>query len=222
MAEARTDVNDQSFNVDVVRQIDIHDRDAMKRFHSRFINANELTLTEDFDASHSSILDNFHRIIPLRQLTHLNLQCRHLSFEHLIELLYWTPHIHTLELPFTPMFSKNCTFMQENSLLQLVSDTNVVTSLTIATEITLKELQYLGALFPRLESLTMKFHQGILEPIMSFLLSKTNKKTHRLSSLCILRPARVLMTTICNRIELERSLQYYSVKQMNQKLYIWW
>ena len=222
LVEARTEVNDQPFNIDVVRQLDIHNPDAIEQFHNRFINANELTLTEDFDISHGSIVDGLNRIISLQQLTNLTLQCHHFPFEKLLELLHYTPHLHTLGLRSVSICPTSSTCMQKNSLFRTLSDTNLIINLTIDNEITSKEFQYLSALFPRLESLTLQFERANWKPILLFVLSKANKNTRRLSSLCISKRTQVLIGKMRNLIESKHLLEYYTLKQISGKLYLWW
>lgn len=222
LGEARTYVNNQIDNVQSVRQIDIHNRDAIEQSTRHYPNVNKLMLDADFDLSRGTITNDFNRVIPLRQLTHLTLQCHRLQFEKLLEILRYTQHIHTLELHSTIIYPTGSNFVQENAHFQLISHTNLVTHLMIEKEITLDRLQYFSALFPRLESLTINFYEEALEPIIFFLLSKANKNTRHLSNLCISKRASTFMKKIHNVIKLKNLLQYYSSTQINQKLYLWW
>ena len=67
----------------------------IKQFPSHFTNANELRLTADFDLPRDSIVDSLNRIIPLRQLTRLIIQCDRVPFGTFVELLHSTPFIFT-------------------------------------------------------------------------------------------------------------------------------
>lgn len=207
---------------DTVRQVAIQSKDAMELFLSCFPNANELTLTTEFDVSGRSFVNDLNRINPLRKLTQLTLQCRRLSWKKLIELLHFTPHLHTLQLLSTLIYPDDATLMQKNKRFKLVSDTSTVTNIIIDKEMTIERLQLLSALFPRLESLTMRFRREALEPIMSFLLSKVNKNTRRLSSLCIVTRDKALIAYLRNLIDSKDLLQNYTLKQTNQNLHLWW
>ena len=213
LGEARTYVNNQ---------IDIHNRDAMEQCTRHYPNVNELMLGADFDLSQGAITNDLNRVIPLRQLTHITLQCRRLLFEQLLEILRYTQHIDTLELHSTIVYPTDSTFVQESDQFQLVSHTNIVTHLMIEKEITLDELQYFSALFPRLESLSISFYEEALELIVSFVLSKANKNTRHLSLLCISRRGRTFVTKVHNLIKSKNLLQYFNSTKINQKLYLWW
>ena len=201
----------------------IHDKDAMEQFPSRFPNANELSLTTDFKIACDSIVNGLNRIIPLQQITRLILQCHRLSCKKFLELLHGSPHIHTLEVHSSLIYPvDSSTFMQKNKLCKLISDTNIVANVVIEKEILLKNLQFLVALFPRLESLTLHFRRETLEPIVSFLLSKMNQNTRRLSFLFISTRDKTLVAYLRNVIESNDLLHCYTLKQINQKLCLWW
>ena len=222
LAEIPAHIDDQSFNLDSVHRIDIYNRDAIEQFGNYFSNAKEVTLTDEFILPRGTITNDLNRIIPLRQLTRLTLQCRHLFFEKLIELLDYTPHLHTLELYSICIRSKVSTSMQTNDLFQRVSSMNIVTNLTIEKEITLEKLQRLIDLFPRLESLTMNFDERALESIIVFLLPKANKNTCHLSVLCILKRAKTFKEKLHNLIQSENFMENYNLKQISRKVCLWW
>ena len=207
---------------DTVRQVVIHSKDAMELFLSRFSNANELTLATEFDVSGRSFFNDLNRINPLGKLTQLTLQCRRLSWKKFVELLHFTPHIHTLQLLAALIYPADATLIQKNKRFKLVSDTNTVTNIIIDKEITVESLQFLSTLFPRLESLTIRFRREALVPIVAFLLSKVNKSTCRLSSLCIVTRDKALIAYLRNLIDSKDLLQHYTLKQTNQNLYLWW
>ena len=76
--------------------------------------------------------------------------------------------------------------IQQNEIFEIVSNSNIVTNVSIEKECTLKEIQLIVTLFPRLECLTINLNEEDLESIARFLLSKANNNPPRyLSSLCI-------------------------------------
>jgi hypothetical protein len=194
----------------------------MKQFGGRFTNATELTLSGKFEVPRDPLVSNLNRIIPLKQLTKLTLECHRLPFEQLIELLHFTPTIHTLNLDSVLLYRMDSVAIQQNNLFQFVSNTNIVTNLTIDKEITLEKIQLLVALFPRLEYLTINLYKETLESIARFLLSKPNDYTRHLSSLCISKQLRVLIQNLRILIESEKLLHDYTLKIINRKLYLWW
>ncbi|CAF3944046.1 unnamed protein product, partial [Rotaria sp. Silwood1] len=83
---------------DSVQHVYIHNTNAMEQCLSYFPNAIELTLSETFHVPRDSIVISLNRIIPLRQLTKLTFDYHHFPFEQVIELLHFTPNVHTLKL----------------------------------------------------------------------------------------------------------------------------
>lgn len=205
-----------------VRRLDIHKWDAMDRFASRFPNVNELSFNIDFDLFYGLIVNSLHHRMHLRQLIQINLRCYILPFNELLELLHATPHVRTLELHAKFIFSMDLTVLQKHRLFHLISDGNMVTKLIFGGKITLKELQLLIKLLPRLEFFAFDCCEDDLEPIISLLLSKVDHNIRRLSCVCILTQAEILLKKLRNLIESQHLLQYYHLKQIDQKLYLWW
>jgi hypothetical protein len=81
-----------------VHHVTVHNIDAMKQFAAHFPNATELTLIESFNASRHSLLNTLRPSIPLEQLSKLTLRCHRIPFEQILELLHFTPNMHTLAL----------------------------------------------------------------------------------------------------------------------------
>jgi hypothetical protein len=194
----------------------------MKQFGSQFTNITELTLSDSFLLLRDPLVNNLNRIIPLKQLTKLTLQCHRLHFEQLIELLHFTPTVHTLNVESVLLYGMNSASIQENNLFELVSNTNTITNLTIDKEITLEKIELVVALFPRLEYLTINLYTEVLEPIARFLLSKSNEHTRHLSCLCVSKQLGILLTNLRTLIESEKLLDDYTLKSINRKLYLWW
>jgi hypothetical protein len=209
-------------NVDSVRHVCIHKSNTMKQFGGHFTNANELTLSKTFDVPRDSIGIHLNRIISLRQLTKLTLACHRLPFKQVIELLHFTPNIHTLKLDSILLYRTDSVSIQQNDIFQLVSKTNAVTTLTIDKEVTFEKIQLLVTLFPRLEYLTINLYKETLESIVRFLSSKSNNNTRYLSSLCISKQRSDLMKNLRLLLESEKLLNDYILKSIHRKLYLWW
>lgn len=169
-----------------------------------------MTLSEYYDAS------SLNRIIPVRQLTQLIIDCQHFSFEHLIELLSLTSNMHTLK------FNSIQFYDQQNETFVLVSKTNTVTNVTVEQECTLDQIRLLTNLFPRVEYLTINLLKENLESILRFLLSKPNDCTRYLSLLCISKPCEDLVKQLKILIQSENLLDDYTIKMIHGKLYLWW
>jgi len=194
----------------------------VKQFVKDFPNVTELTLLEYIDAPRDSLANSLNRIIPVRQLTKLNIDCPHFSFQRLMKLLSLTPNIHTLKLDSILLYQTDSLLMQQNKTFQFVSKTNTITNVTIEQECTLAKIQLLTKLFPRLEHLTINLSKEHLESIPRFLLSKTSNNIRYLSLLCISEPRFNLIGKFRILIDSENLLDNYTLKVINQKLYLWW
>ncbi|CAF5069055.1 unnamed protein product [Rotaria sp. Silwood1] len=194
----------------------------MEQCLSYFPNAIELTLSETFHVPRDSIVISLNRIIPLRQLTKLTFDYHHFPFEQVIELLHFTPNVHTLKLDSILLYQRSSFLIEQNEIFQKVSKMNTITSVTIGNETTLEEIQLVVALFPRLKCLTINLDKEDLKTIARFLLSKPNNNTDYLSTLCVSKQQRGLFTILVTLIESEKLLDDYTIKVINQKLYLWW
>ncbi|CAF3977440.1 unnamed protein product [Rotaria sp. Silwood1] len=207
---------------DSVQHVYIHNTNAMEQCLSYFPNAIELTLSETFHVPRDSIVISLNRIIPLRQLTKLTFDYHHFPFEQVIELLHFTPNVHTLKLDSILLYQRSSFLIEQNEIFQKVSKMNTITSVTIGNETTLEEIQLVVALFPRLKCLTINLDKEDLKTIARFLLSKPNNNTDYLSTLCVSKQQRGLFTILVTLIESEKLLDDYTIKVINQKLYLWW
>lgn len=205
-----------------IHHVSIHNTNAMKQFVGAFPNVTELTLSETFDVPHHSMETDLNRIIPLKQLTKLTLHCHRLPFDRMIQLLCFTPNINTLKLNSILLYRADSFSFPETEVFRIVSNTNIVTNLTVENECTLDKIELLTALFPRMEYLTMNLDKKDLESIARFLLSKFNYNTRYLSSLCISKRRRELVEIFKNLLETEDLLHDYMLKVIDRKLYLWW
>lgn len=220
LAEAATGKSNQSVDFESVHRVSIYDKQAIDEFASRFPNANELILSETCDISRNWISNSLNRIINCQQLTSLTVQYHHLPFEQLLELLHFTPNIHTLKLHSIIVF--NSISMNQHTQFQFISKMNTVKNLTLIETIALEKMQQLTALFPRLNCLITNFHQDDFELITRFLLSNSNENVRYLSSLCISDKSGILIEKVRTLIESEQLLHSYSLKLIAGNLYLWW
>jgi hypothetical protein len=181
-----------------------------------------VTLSEYCDASHDSLATSLNRIIPVRQLTQLIIDCQRFSFEHLVELLSLTPNMHTLKFDSIQFYGTDSVSIQQNETFILASKTNTVTNVTVEQECTLDKIQLLTTLFSRVEYLTINLSKENSEPILRFLLSKTSNGTRYLSLLCISKPCKGLVEQLKILIQSENLLDDYTIKMINGKWYLWW
>ncbi|CAF2878103.1 unnamed protein product [Rotaria sp. Silwood2] len=200
----------------------IHSRNTMEKFVGNFRNATKLTLSDTFEIPRDSIVRDLNRIIPLEQLSTLSLDCHRFAFHQVIELLNFTPNVHTLKLNSILLNGSDSVSIQQNATFRIVSNTNIVKNMIIAKESTLEKIQLLVAIFPRLEYLTINLYREDLETIARFLLSKPNNNTRHLSLLCISKQLRDLVEKLRVLIEVENLLDDFTLKVIHRKLYLWW
>lgn len=213
LLEATTNAN-HSINRHSIQELSIYDKNTMEQCHSRFLYVNKLTLTGSFAIAHTWITNDLDRVISLKQLTQLTVEC-HLPFEQLLTLLHLTPNLHNLKLHSLLFKPIDFVSINEYTEFQSISNMNTMTTLSVSRKMILQEIQCLTILFPRLESLTINLHQNDVEPILQFLLSKFDKKNRDLSSLCILEAGNFPLQS-------EQIPQHCSRKRIATKLYLWW
>jgi hypothetical protein len=209
-------------NEDPVHHVYLHNTETIKQFVGNFSDATELTLSGAFEVPRDSISTSLKLMIPLTQLTKLTLDCHKFPFEQLIELLQSTQNLHTLKLDSVLVYRTDFDTIQQNEIFQIACKTNTVTNMTIGEDMTLKKLQLLTALFPRMEYLTMKLCEKTFEPTARFLLAKSNSNTRYLSLLCISYIHTDFAIQLKNLIELEKLLHDYTMKVIDEKVYLWW
>ncbi|CAF3324483.1 unnamed protein product [Rotaria socialis] len=209
-------------NEDPIHHICIHSKNMIKKSIDNFPNATKLTFCETFEVPRDSITIDFNRLLKLKKLTKLTIECHHFSFEQLIELLQFAPNVHALKLDSIILYRTDSVSIQQKELSKLVSNMNTITKVTISKEITLEKIQLLTTVFPRMEYLTINLYKQDLQPIAQYLLSKSNSNTRYLSSLCISKQRNDLITTLKTLIKSKKLLHDYTLKVINRKLYLWW
>jgi hypothetical protein len=187
-----------------------------------FPNATELTLEDGFSTTRNSIGTILSRIIPLKQLTKLVIECHYFSFMKMIDLLSHTPNIHTLIFESMPFYRNDFISIEQSETFRFVSSTNNITDVTFKEKCTLEKLRLLVALCPRLQHLTINTFMKDLEPITGFLLERTNQNTSHLFSLCFLRACSSWYAKLNTLIKSEILLDDYMLKLVGTKLYLWW
>ncbi|CAF3747870.1 unnamed protein product [Rotaria sordida] len=186
--------NSEKSHIHSVNHLLIQTKKAVINCQNYFPNVTEITLFHNFiHESKNSLSNQFKKIFPLKQLTklviHSNLSC----FSKMIELLRYIPYIHTLNIellsfddPQRSYHLTNSYVLQQNETFRLVSRTNNIQNLTIISSYEMELVQFFVNLCPRLKHLTInRFGWWRLGQFLQFLLSKTNKNTRHLVSLCV-------------------------------------
>ena len=205
-----------------VDHIRIHCDKAMIRYTDRFPNATELTFITGFSTTRDSIAATLTHIIPFNQLTKLVIECNHLSFKKVIELLRFTSNVHTLILETMPFYKNDRTSLQQSEIFRLVSTTNAITNVTFKEKCSIEKFKFLIALCPRLQCLAIDPYLKDLETIIRFLLEGINQNTDHLHSLCLLYASASYLQNVERLIEFWTVLDDYILKTVDRKLYLWW
>jgi len=209
-------------NFDSVQYVHIPNEKNIINCRNYFSNATELTFKDCFSPTRASVATILNRIISLKQLTKLVIECHRFSFKKMIELLHFTPSIHTLVFESMPFYKSDYTSIEQSETFQLVSMTNIITDLTFTRKCTLEKLKLFVALCPRLQYLTINTLVRDLESITRFLLDKTNPNTGHLYSLCFLRAYKNRVQKLDTLIKSKTLLDNYMLKQVGRELYLLW
>ncbi|CAF3577991.1 unnamed protein product [Rotaria sp. Silwood1] len=212
----------QETNVDVVNHIDIQGEQAMMSCINYFSNPTELTLSNSFYESRIWLRVILNRIISLKQLTKLVIDCTDFRFDQFINLLRLTPNIHTLILDCQSINYIDTVSIDHTDNFQFVSNTNTITNMIIKRISSMKNIKLFIALCPRLQHLTIDINSMDFEPIVEFLLSRNNSHTRHLFSLCMKHRSKSKLTRLKTLIKSKKILDDYLIKQISSELYIWW
>ncbi|CAF0784327.1 unnamed protein product [Adineta steineri] len=220
--EELTCLNSKETELKSVKHLQIHSEKQTNTCKYYFPNVTTLTFKDGFKNTQNSIAFNVNRVFPLKQLTKLIIQCDYLSLTKLIELLHWTPHIHTLEFESMPLYGVTYNSTQHNQLFQLVSSRNIIRNVTFKRRCTFEKLQILVALFPQTQHLTVNIQAKDLKSCVRFLLEKTNRNTRNLYSICLAWVSANWVAKLKMLIDSEKLLDNYTLKLFDMDLYLWW
>jgi hypothetical protein len=166
--------------------------------------------------------DGFHRLFPTEQLTKLTINYELKIFHDVIKILLKTLNVHTLTVACRQLVVEALASLQESEAYRLISKQNKIRNMTFRNEYRLKTIQLLVDLFPQLQHLTLGISRQSLEGTVRFLLSKYNKTPCHVSSLCIFGVDRTWTEKVKLVVELKKHDGNYSLKVVNQILYLWW
>jgi hypothetical protein len=186
-----------------------------------FPNVTKLNFENRFSTTRDSIPIILSRIIPLKQLTKLGIECNHFSFIKMIQLLSFTPNIHTLTITSMPLYKNDYLSIQENETFRLVSNTNTIKDVTFKEKCTSEKLKLLVALCPRVQHLTINIFLKDMESIARFLLEKNNQNTAHLLLLCFSRASTNYFQNLEALIKSGTLASGSMLKLVDSKLYLW-
>jgi len=187
-----------------------------------FRNATKLTLSDSFDKTRVWLTVILKNIIPLKQLTTLVIDYDHFCIEQLTKLLSSTSNLHTLKLNCQSIDKTNSISIQQSEMFRLVSNTNIITNVTIKERSSTENIKLLVALCSRMQQLTIDINALHLESSVQFILSKNKTMIQHLCLLCTKNTTKSMAGTLKTLIESEELLDNYLIKLIGSELYFWW
>lgn len=157
-----------------------------------------------------------------RCLNKITINSVHLDFRSIVNLLFYTPNVHTLTITSIKLFPRDYVPLQASELFHLVSEQSKIKNIIFTNVYSLQTIKLLINLCSRLQHIAISISERSLEPTIRFLLSEANETTCCLSSICILGVDAMWIEKLKHLIQSKTLVNDYSIKIINQKLYIWW
>lgn len=205
-----------------VREISIENEKSVTSSSNVFPNVTQLELNDCFSTSCDSVGSLFNRILPLRQLTKLVIKCHHFSLRKMLDMLSFTPNLHTLSFRSIPTQTSGCLSIDCSEDFRRISETNMIRDVTFRDKCTLDKVKLLVALCPRVQYLSIRTSSETAASITRFLLDKNNANTRQL---CFLRFPLVGNTwskRFKTFIESESLIKDYTLTSNDSESYLWW
>jgi hypothetical protein len=210
-------------NFHLVRCVHIRNLPVMDNSSIYFPNANELTIGNNVYIPHNSISTILGRILSLKQLNQIIIDCNYLNFVVIVEILRFIPNCYKLKLNSIELDKKDLVSLQKDATFRSTSNVHQIRDVTIKLTCTLKQVKLLVKLCPRLQHLTIKVLQGDFTSTIEFLLSKSNNNTHKLLSLHIQNTGVIWIEKLTNLVRSLIRSDEFSVEVVGyHNCYIWW
>ncbi|CAF3925772.1 unnamed protein product [Rotaria sordida] len=208
---------------DSVHHVIIQDERMIENCSKYFPNANQLTISDQrTDRAKRSTIISIDDIIPLIQLTKLTIDYSHRPFSKVIDLLYSVPNVDTLVLKHLSLVATDYFPLQHSEKFRLVSNHNKIKNITILFDYSLRNIQLLMNLCPKVRQISFGISESYLESTVQFFVSETKKTNWYLSSICIFGVDTVINEKLKSLIESEKFINDYSIKIIGRTFYLWW
>ncbi|CAF4494271.1 unnamed protein product [Rotaria sp. Silwood2] len=208
---------------DSVHHVIIQDERMIGNCSKYFPNTNELTISDQrTDRAKRSAIISIDYILPLIQLTKLTIDYSHRPFSKVIDLLYSTPNVHTLVVKCVSLVATDYFPLQQSEKFRLVSNYNKIINVTILFDYSLRNIQLLMNLCPKVRQISIGTSENYLESTMQFLMSATKRTNCYLSSICIFGVNTTINEKLKTLIESEKFINNYSIKTSGQTFDLWW
>ena len=187
-----------------------------------FPNVTQMTIEHSSLKPDESILINLNHLIPLQQLTHLNIEYNWFPLEDVIRLIGSTPSLHTLKLHFAYIAEKDLKFLEQSVIFQDVSAKNQIRHVYCSNRCELTKIQFFMKLFPQMEYFHVSTNRSEINEIISHFFPRNFQSFHRLVYLCLTGIPKICLQEVDRFIKSNNLLENYSLKYLHRDLYIWW
>ncbi|CAF2912106.1 unnamed protein product [Rotaria sp. Silwood2] len=133
----------------------------------------------------------------------------------MIKLLCFTPNMYTIKFRRIAIQLAEYESIEQSESFRLVSDTNNIKNMTLERRCTLRQIQLLIALCPRLESFTTEMNRKEFLSIIRFLLSENNANTRHLYFSYVLNASEISLRELQRFIKLEGLFDDYKIDYIN-------
>jgi hypothetical protein len=165
----------------------------------------------------------FSSIMSLTQLNSLTIYTSMIKLNVIVDMLRLTPNVHTITFTFTTMRGKELSSLQESETFQYVASHNRIKAIVFKQYYTMKIVQIMMNLCPRLQYLVFVISQNSLDPTFRYLLTETNQTTRDRFSICIYDVNAKQIEKLQTMIESQELVNNYLIKIVNDKFYFkWW
>jgi len=147
---SRNDINLHSIN-----HISIRDEIETKTNSIYFPNVTELTLLDYSNENVPSISIMLDRIMPLTNLYKLSVHCREFSIRKLIELLYYSPNIHTLIINSISSPIQDSILIQQTQTFRKIVNKNKIKNIILKENSPVQNIPFFIKLCLQLQQLTI-------------------------------------------------------------------
>jgi hypothetical protein len=203
-------------DVESLRHIVISDPSMAVNYTCRLPQLTRLTLTGTHYKRSDSFISDLSCIVPLAQVTELVLLCDSFRMNQLIELLHLAFNLRILTL----LASTRCPISDEDTILLMNHESNE--DMPNRGLLTLKHVQALMRVCPRLQFLEMTVNENYLELIVRFLLLLDTSKSHHLCLLALRDAHHGMIRRLHKMIDVEKLIEQYTLEHISNTAYLWW
>lgn len=212
----------QETHVTSIKHVRIGGKHATNSPENYFPHATELTLKNYFTIPDTSLPITLNRVVPLGRLTKITIDYYDFPFEQIVDLIRFTPHLHTLKIHFLTINGKAMKALQSMAVFREISSNNRIEHLQVNDRCSFEQIEMLVQLCPNLQYFQIGMKRKETRTIVRYLLTPTNPHTRHLYYLCISKTPRVCRGEINLLITFEKLLGNYSIKWIERNLYLWW